>query len=232
MTYPQDFNQKYAYILVYEGHIYTRAHDVPTRSKYDDNGDWSEVPQHTPAELFNALTNFFHAQYGPDNFTHYLGTLGFERPTIITYIQQQQGQPFNPAELSADFHHVRRFEHAYQHSRDLDARKTYAATIPPPPAAVRRQFVKLTALKAQPENNKALNHQREHALINSLIETLHECTQISHNLNRLGDLDIKYTRKDGNTGEAYLPHYNSDNFTPLFINTLNNLLNKCQATRH
>jgi len=211
MTYPQDFNSKYAHLLVYDGKLYTRAHDIPTRSKY---GEWAEVPQHTPDELFNHLRSFYHAQLGHDNFTHYLSEL--------EYID-------NPAELSADFHRVRRYENAYLQSRDKNAAKSYPATIPPPPAKVRKQFVSLSALKAQPENSKDLNHQREHALINSLIETLHECTQISHSINHPGDLDIKYTRQNGTTGEAYLPHYNSDYYTPLFRNTLNNILSSCTS---
>ena len=230
MTYPQDFNQKYAYLLVYEGEIYTRAHDVPTRSRYDDNGDWIEVPQHTPAELFDYLRSCYRAQLGQYNLTHYLSERGFDHPAISTFIQSH-GHTFNPSELSADFHRVRRYEDAYLQSRDRNAAKAYPATIPPPAKAARAQFVKLADLKAQPENNALLNHKEEHTLINGLIETLHDCTSITHKLNDLGDLEISYTRKDGNTGEAYIQRYDLDHYTPLFINTLNKLLcNNYSAT--
>lgn len=234
MTYPQDFNQKYAYLLVYEGEIYTRAHDVPKRSKYDDNGDWIEVPQHTPDKLFNYLRSCYRAQLGHDNLTHYLSERGFDHPAISTFIQSH-GHTFNPSELSADFHRVRRYEDAYLQSRDRNAAKAYPATIPQPPAKVRKQFVKLSAFKGQPwpdnppkwyseRGGFSYACSREHTLINGLIETLHDCTSVSHKLNDLDDLEIQYTRKDGNTGEAYIPHYDLDHYTPLSINTLNKLL--------
>jgi len=224
MQYPQDFNQKYAYLIVYEGEIYTRAHDIP------------QEEQHTPAELYKHLTPCYHAQLGHDNFTHYLSARGFNHPNIAAYIREHNnGQDFNPAELSADLHRVKRYEQAYQQQASINARKVYPATIPPPPAKVRKHFIKLSDLKAQPRpedppewynERGGFSHavQQEYTIINGLIETLFEAREKRHQVNQLGDLEIYYTRANGATGVQYIPKFNGDNYTPLFIQQLNHLL--------
>lgn len=231
MQTTQEFNSKYAHLLLDKSAYSTHQYRLRPRALVTPEELEALEESTDPARLFALLydLSWVKERYAPSVFS---------TAPLEAIIEGSAAQLANDPELLADFTRVALYERAYTLNRDRNAKKSYPAPPPPPPpAAVRRQFVPLAALKAQPEPDDApywwyrpkefsYTCAAEHALINSLIETLHEATHISHSINHLGDLDIHYTRKNGTTGEAYIPQYNADNYTPLFRNTLNQLLNR------